>query len=96
MFVCSSGETMRITRSSASTGSRRHGRLRQKESLAFPLSTTDTVVVMRDLLISFAFGVLFALPWTGAAVWISWRVMWSESGKPFPTQATSLRSFSSR
>ena len=36
----------------------------------------------------------------GAAVWISWRVgwrvMWSESGKPFPTQATSLRSFSLR
>ena len=57
-------------------------------------------VVMRDLLISFAFGVLFALPWIGAAVWISWRVgwrvMWSESGKPFPTQATSLRSFNLR
>jgi hypothetical protein len=53
---------------------------------------------MRDLLISFALGVLFALPWIGAAVWIrwrvGWRVMWSESGKPFPTQATSLRSFS--
>src|SRR5215204_2315527 len=59
-----------------------------------------TVTVMRDLLISFAFGVLFALPWIGAAVWISWRVgwrvMWSESGKLFPTQATSLRSFSLR
>ena len=55
---------------------------------------------MRDLLISFAFGVLFALPWIGAAVWISWRVgwrvMWSESGKSFPTQATGLRSFSLR
>jgi len=68
--------------------------------LASSLSTMDTVVVMRDLLISFAFGVLFALPWIGAAVWISWRVgwrvMWSESGKPFPTQATSLRSFDLR
>jgi hypothetical protein len=57
-------------------------------------------VVMRDLLISFAFGVLFALPLIGAAVWISWRVGWrvmrSKSTKAFPTQATSLRSFSLR
>jgi hypothetical protein len=55
---------------------------------------------MRDLLISFAFGVLFALPLIGAAVWISWRVGWrvmrSKSTKAFPTQATSLRSFSLR
>jgi hypothetical protein len=77
-----------------------HGRLPAAEILASPLSDDDTVVMMRDLLISFAFGVLFALPWIGAAAWISWRVgwrvMWSESGKPFPTQATSLRSFSLR
>ena len=68
--------------------------------LASSLSRTHTVLVMRDLFISFAFGVLFALPWIGAAVWISWRVgwrvMWSKSGKDFPTQATSLRSFSLR
>jgi hypothetical protein len=50
---------------------------------------------MRSLLIGVALGVWFALPWIAAAVWISWRKGWRVE-EPFPTQATSLRSFSLR
>jgi hypothetical protein len=66
------------------------------EVLAFRPSTTDTFVAMRSVLIGFALGVLFALPWIAAAVWIRWRVLRSENEGAFPTQATSLRSFSLR
>jgi hypothetical protein len=68
--------------------------------LASAFSTTDTFVAMRALLVGLAFGVSFALPWIAAAAWIGWRVGWravfSENGEAFPTQATSLRSFSLR
>lgn len=66
--------------------------------LASRPSPTDTFVAMRALLIGFALGVLFALPWIASAVWIVWRVGWSvlRSEAAFPTQATSLRSFSLR
>jgi hypothetical protein len=44
-----------------------------------------------------ALAALFALPWIAAVVWVSsrvgWRVLWSENGEEFPTQATILRSF---
>jgi hypothetical protein len=55
-------------------------------------------VVVLGLLIGLAFGLFFALPWIGAVAWVSsrvgWkRVLWSENGQEFPTEATSLRSF---
>ena len=65
------------------------------EVLASALAATDTYVAMRSLLIGLALGALFALPWIAAAVWIRWR-MGLRVGEPFPTQATSLRSFSLR
>jgi hypothetical protein len=56
--------------------------------------------VVLALLIALALGLFFALPWIGAVAWVSsrvgWkRVLWSENGKEFPTQAASLRSFQS-
>ena len=59
------------------------------------LSATDTYVAMRSLLIGLALGVWFAVPWIASAVWISCRMGW-RVGEPFPTQATSLRSFNLR
>jgi hypothetical protein len=52
------------------------------------------------LLIGAALGLLFAVPWIVAVVWIGsrvgWSVLWSENGREFPTQATRLRGFGAR
>jgi hypothetical protein len=55
---------------------------------------------MSVLLIGVALGLLFALPWIAAVVWLAWQagwnLLWSENGREFPTQATRLRSFGRR
>jgi hypothetical protein len=55
---------------------------------------------MSVLLIGVALGLLFALPWIAAVVWLGrqagWRLLWSENGREFPTQATRLRGFGHR
>lgn len=57
-------------------------------------------VSVHAFLIGLALGVLFALPWIAAVAWVcsqdGWRLLWSENGQEFPTQATRLRSFGSR
>jgi hypothetical protein len=71
--------------------------------IAFLASTTvatDNSCLVRTLLIGLALGVLFALPWLAAVAWVAsqvgWKVLWSENGQEFPTQATRLRSFGHR
>jgi 4-amino-4-deoxy-L-arabinose transferase-like glycosyltransferase len=65
-----------------------------------PQPRRRTLRLVPALLIGLALGVLFALPWIAAVVWASsragWRVLWSENGEEFPTQAASLRSFGRR
>jgi len=55
---------------------------------------------VRALLTGVGLGLLFALPWIAAIVWVGWRVgwmkLWSENGREFPTQADRLRSFGHR
>jgi hypothetical protein len=57
----------------------------------------DTWRRVSALLTGVGLGLLFALPWIGAAAWVSWRVgwtvLWSENEGEFPTQASRLRSF---
>jgi len=67
--------------------------------LASATAATDTYVVSA-VLTGLALGVLFGLPWIAAVVWVSWRVgwrvLWSDNGKEFQTQAKTLRGFGAR
>jgi hypothetical protein len=60
----------------------------------------DTFPVVHELLTGWWMGILFALPWVAATVWVGWRagwrVLWSENGREFPTQASRLRGFGPR
>ncbi len=68
-------------------------------SLASATAATDTSSVP-ELLTGLAPGMVFALPWILAAVWVcyrgGWSVLWSENGKEFSTQATRLGGFGHR
>ena len=65
--------------------------------LASGATATETLGLVLAFLTGLGLGLLFALPWIGAVVWVSWRVgwrvLWSENGTEFPTQASRLRSF---
>ena len=43
------------------------------------------------------FALLFALPWIAATIGVAWRagwrVLWSENGHAYPSQADQLRAF---
>jgi hypothetical protein len=72
-------------------------RLIRKDAPLLPNLHLGTISLVGDVLTGLLLGVGFALPWICGIVLLcrraGWRLLWSEPGGEFPTQAARLRSF---
>jgi hypothetical protein len=78
-------------------GEPRSTRLLRTDARMRPNLHVVTIGRVGDLLTGVLLGIGFGLPWICAIVWLcrraGWRLLWSDQGGEFPTQAVRLRSF---